>query len=115
MSGEDKGKILVFSNEFSIGQSTAYELELPNPLSLVANTDNEPTVIWSFTHEELFSPKVSGVVNLSNGNKLITEGDAGLWEVTEKGQVVWRFKGEGFFWRGYAFDRNSNEIKLLGL
>ncbi len=115
LEGSDEGKILIFSNGFTEEQSTAYELRLPNPLSLQANTDNEPKIEWSFTNEALFSPKVSGVVKLSNGNRLITEGNAGVWEVTEKGEVVWRFLGEGFFWRAYHYDKTSPEILSLGL
>lgn len=115
LSGADKGNILIFSNGFTEEQSTAYELELPNPLRLEPNMDNEPVVKWSFTHETLFSPKVSGVEKLSNGNRLITEGDAGFWEVTEKGKVVWRFKGAGFFWRGYNYKKDAAGITLLGL
>jgi len=95
--------------------STAYELQLPNPLQLLIDQDNEPSVAWSFANEELYSEKVSGVVKLPNGNRLITEGDAGLWEVTEKGEVVWRFKGNGFFWRAYHYDKNAPEILSLGL
>lgn len=115
LDGTNLGNIFVFSNGFTIGQSTAYELKLPNPLNLQPNTDNEPTVIWSFTDKILFSPKISGVVLLPNDNKLITEGDAGFWEVTEKGEVVWRFRKEGFFWRGYHYSKDASSIKALGL
>ncbi len=115
LDGSDIGRIFVFSNGFTIEQSTAYELKLPNPLKLEPNTDNEPEVTWSFTHETLFSAKVSGVVKLSNGNRLITEGDAGFWEVTDKGEVVWRFRKEGFFWRGYHYEKDSPGIVALGL
>ncbi len=115
LTGEDEGKILIFSNGFSVGRSTVYELELPNSFELQPNTDNEPRVLWSFTNDSLFSPKVSGAVKLPNGNRLITEGDRGYWEVTEEGQVVWRFRGNGFFWRGYHFDKNSDLAKDLGI
>ncbi len=113
LSGEDEGKILIYSNGFSSGQSTVYELALPSSFELQPNTDNEPMVLWSFTNDSLFSGKVSGAVKLPNGNRLITEGDRGYWEVTEEGKVVWRFKGNGFFWRGYHIAKNAPEIKDL--
>lgn len=115
LTGEDEGKMLIFSNGFEAGKSTVYELKLPSSFELLANTDNEPQVLWSFTHDSLHSPKVSGAVKLPNGNRLITEGDFGYWEVTEEGQVVWRFKGTGFFWRGYHIGKNSEIIDQLGL
>ncbi len=113
LSGQDEGKMLIFSNGFKAGKSTVYELELPNSFELQPNADNEPKVLWSFTNDSLFSPKVSGAVKLPNGNRLITEGDRGYWEVTEDGKVVWRFKGNGFFWRGYHIDKNAPEIADL--
>ncbi len=60
-----------------------------------------------------FSPKVSGVVLLPNGNRLITEGDFGIWEVTPDKEVVWKWEGNGFFWRVYHFDKNNEAIKNL--
>ena len=115
LTGEDEGKMLIFSNGFSSGRSTVYELRLPGIFDLQPNADNEPEVLWSFTNDSLFSGKVSGAVKLPNGNRLITEGDRGYWEVTEEGAVVWRFKGNGFFWRGYHFDKNAPELIDLGL
>lgn len=115
LSGDDLGKISMFSNGNDILQSTAYELVLPNPLNLLANTDNEPTVDWSFTDPDLYSGKVSGMVRLPNGNRMITEGDFGVWEVTEAGEVVWKFNAEGFFWRAYHYDKDDPAIVALGL
>ena len=71
--------------------------------------------IWSFTDPNLYSGKVSGVELLPNGNRLITEGDFGFWEVTEQGEVVWRYSTSGFFWRGYHYDIDSEAITNLGL
>lgn len=115
MTGEDKGNILVYSNGFSVGQSTAYELKLPETFSLQPNQDNEPSVVWSFTDEELFSPKVSSVVRLPNGNTMITEGDFGIWEVTSAGEVVWQFSEPGFFWRAYSYETDDPAIIALQL
>ncbi len=115
LTGEDEGKMLIFSNGFEAGKSTVYELQLPTSFDLRPNSDNEPSVLWSFTNDTLFSPKVSGAIKLPNGNRLITEGDRGYWEVTEEGKVVWRFKGKGFFWRGYHVEKNAEIINNLGI
>ncbi|NAY92917.1 hypothetical protein GTQ34_13420 [Muricauda sp. JGD-17] len=115
LTGADEGKISIFTNGAELMQSTAYELELPNPLSLQPNVDNEPAVHWSFTDMDLYSPKVSGLVRLPNGNRLITEGDFGVWEVTEQGEVVWKFSSQGFFWRAYPYSKDDLAIIALGL
>lgn len=115
LSGDDLGKISIFSNGNDIMQSTAYEFVLPNPLTLLANTNNEPTVAWSFTDPELYSGKVSGMVRLPNDNRMIAEGDFGVWEVAESGEVVWKFNTEGFFWRAYHYDKDDPAIEALGL
>ncbi|NNJ87846.1 MAG: hypothetical protein HKP53_00465 [Eudoraea sp.] len=114
LQGEDSGKMLIFTNGNGVGQSTVYELQLPSSFSVQPNTDNEPEVVWSFTDPDLFSPKVSGAVKLPNGNRMITEGDYGIWEVTEDGEVVWKFQADGFFWRAYHFDEDDPEVLSLG-
>ncbi|BFP41808.1 aryl-sulfate sulfotransferase [Flavobacteriaceae bacterium GF1] len=115
LDGNKKGNILVYVNGNSIEQSTAYELKLPEQLAILKNADNEPEVIWSFTDENLYSGKVSGVDLLPNGNRLITEGDFGFWEVTNDGEVVWRYTTSGFFWRAYHYDKDDEAIINLGL
>ncbi|TVZ16833.1 aryl-sulfate sulfotransferase [Maribacter sp. MAR_2009_72] len=115
LKGEHLGKLLIFSNGNDIKQSTVYELQLPENFNLEANTDNEPTITWSFTDPDLYSGKVSGAVLLENGNILITEGDFGFWEVTREQEVVWKYSAPGFYWRGYPYLQQAPEIKLLGL
>ncbi|MEX0291029.1 MAG: aryl-sulfate sulfotransferase [Flavobacteriaceae bacterium] len=115
LKDEDQGNIMIYSNGGDLEQSTVYELELPQTFTLEANTDNEPEVVWSFTDPDLFAPRVSGAVKLPNGNRLIAEGDFGLWEVTEAGEVVWKFSADGFFWRAYHYDKDAPEIIALGL
>ena len=115
LKGEDQGKILIFSNGNDVEQSTVFELELPSVYALEANSNNEPKVLWSFTDPDLYSARVSGAVPLPNGNTLITEGDFGLWEVTRDKEVVWKFNGDGFFWRAYSYSKNNPEILALDL
>lgn len=115
LKGEDTGKMLIFSNGNGPDQSTVYELQMPDEFNLLPNSDNEPEVIWSFTDPQLFSSKVSGAVKLPNGNRMITEGDFGIWEVTEAGEVVWKFSAPGFFWRAYHYDKDAPAIINLGL
>lgn len=115
LTDEKKGNILVYSNGLSTEQSTVYELELPNNLVLEANKNNEPNIIWSFTDPALFSGRVSGVDLLPNGNRIITEGDFGFWEVTETGEILWRYSITGFFWRGYHYNKTGTAIKNLDL
>lgn len=107
-------KMLIYVNMLNgTEQSVVYELQLPATYDLQANTDNEPTVIWSFTDPDLFAPRVSGAVRLENGNTLITQGNAGYWEVTGSGEVVWKFTGEGFYWRGYGYAKDAPEVLSL--
>ena len=114
--GTDARNMLIFVNQMNgMEQSAVYELEIPEDFNLQANTNNEPSVAWSFTHPELFSPRVSGAVRLNNGNTLITQGTSGYWEVRPDAKVVWRFYGTGFFWRGYDYPRDAAEISSLGL
>lgn len=109
--------LLVFSNGLQEldPRSIVYELEIPAEFDLKANQENKLAVKWSFSDQDLFSAKVSGAYRLPNGNTLITQGTFGFWEVTESKEVVWKYKGEGFFWRGYPYEKTSSAIINLGL
>ncbi|MCE2612942.1 aryl-sulfate sulfotransferase [Flavobacteriaceae bacterium D16] len=115
LQGEDEGKMLIYVNGGQSMQSTVYELALPQEFNLLPNTDNELGVLWSFTDPDLFSQKVSGAVKLANNNRLIAEGDFGVWEVTDGGEVVWKYSRPGFYWRAYHFERDAAEIIALGI
>jgi hypothetical protein len=117
LSGADAGNMLIFTNGNGLEptQSTVYELKLPDNLSLTAEADNEPEIVWSFTDPDLYSDKVSGAVKLPNNNRLIAEGDFGVWEVTYEGEVVWKYSTPGFYWRAYHFEKEAPEIIALNL
>jgi len=46
---------------------------------------------------------------------LITEGDFGIWEVSPEKEVVWKFEGNGFFWRAYHYNKNDEAILNLDI
>ena len=112
----EPGKMLIYTNGGELEQSTVYELKLPTELDqkLIPET-TQPEILWTFKDPELYAPKVSGAVRLPNGNTLITEGDYGIWEVTPQGEVVWKFFGEGFFWRAYHYAKDDPAILALEL
>lgn len=111
-----EGNMLIFVNGMSVEQSTVFELEMPDSFSLIPNTNNEPSVAWSFTDEELFYGRISGANRLSNGNTLICEGDYGYWEVTPSGLIAWKYNGTGgSYWRGYDYDLDDPALGSLGL
>ena len=110
------GNVLVYENGTDIDRSTVYELEMPQNYNLIPNTDNEPNVIWSFTDPTMYFGRISGAMRLNNGNTLITEGDYGFWEVTNSGEVAWKYNGLGdIFWRGYGYSNSDEEIIDLNL
>ncbi|WP_157560227.1 aryl-sulfate sulfotransferase [Kordia algicida OT-1] len=114
---QGEGNILLYVNGFAAGFSTVYELEMPATFSLLPNTDNEPTVVWSYENMDIFSSKISGAERLDNGNTLICEGDFGFWEVTPEKEIVWKYNGgEGsFFWRAYDYEVDDPNLASFGL
>ncbi|MDC1523005.1 hypothetical protein N8377_02780, partial [Flavobacteriaceae bacterium] len=79
-----------------------FELKLPDELILEPGLNNQPIIHWEFTHNDLYFPRISGAIRLSNGNTLICEGDYGFWEVTPEKDIVWKYNGQGqTFWRAY--------------
>lgn len=108
--------LLIYNNGSNIGQSSVYEIELPEIFELTPNSNNEPNIIWSFSDPGMFNEKISGAVRLENGNTLIAEGDYGFWEVTPNGQIVWKYNGpDNSYWRCYAFQKDAQAIQALGL
>lgn len=115
ISENGKKKMLVFMNGNNIEQSSVYEFDLDHIPELKENVDNEPPLLWEFTDTNLFSSKVSGAELLPNGNILITIGTSGIWEVNREGEVLWQFEGDGFYWRTYAYHKDSDAIFSLNL
>ncbi|WP_236973356.1 aryl-sulfate sulfotransferase [Maribacter sp. 6B07] len=109
-----KGNILVFGNgNGGSEQSVVYEFNVPSQFNLQPNTDNELDVVWEYTREGLYAPRVSGAIRLDNGNTLITSGTFGVIEVTDTKQVVWEFQGDGFYWRTYHYNFDATAISFL--
>ncbi|MFI1745343.1 aryl-sulfate sulfotransferase [Thalassobellus sediminis] len=109
------GNVLVFNNNYEAEQSTVHEFKMPDNFELIADSDNEPQEIWSFTDPNLYNVRISGAVRLKNGNTLICEGDYGIWEVTPQNEVVWKYNSEGNFWRAYNYLFTDSEIINLKL
>lgn len=108
------GNILVYVNgNGDSKQSVIYELNIPSIFDLQSNTNNELDVVWSYTREGLYAPRVSGAVRLDNGNTLITSGTSGFMEVTNDKEVVWEFEGTGFYWRSYHYNLDSSALSFL--
>ena len=106
------GNILVYSNggEQTNNVSTVFELSLN-----VSDYHNmtPPAVVWSFSNESLYCDIVSGAERGLNNNTYIAEGDYGVWEVTQSGEVAWKlFYGKT--WRAYVYYfQDEGVINLL--
>jgi len=112
-----KDNMLVFVNKDNgLEQSAVYELDLPETFSLSSNTNNEPQIVWQFTDPDMYSRIISGAVRLSNGNTLICDGAYGFWEITENGEIAWKYNSQNVkLWRGYTYKRDDTAILNLNL
>lgn len=83
------GNILIFDNgAFRINETSTY--------SRVIEVDPKTNkIVWKYQDTptyNFFSPHISGVRRLPNGNTLITEGAFGrMFQVTTEGEVVWEY------------------------
>lgn len=110
------GNMLVFSNNIYDNQSAVFEYELNPPYELVSGEDNEPEIVWSFTDSELYSSGLGGAVRTPNGNTLIAEGkDGNVWEVSDSGEVLWKYTGYETLWRAYAIPIDDESLSSLGV
>lgn len=107
--------LLIFNNNNTSEFSRVMEFKLPDFTESI-NYESNPELIFEFSDNELFHPRVSGAVRLPNGNTLICEGDYGYWEVNSEGKVLWKYDGKGqSFWRGLYYLKGSDAIKSLNL
>ncbi|MCF6150252.1 MAG: aryl sulfotransferase [Candidatus Kuenenia sp.] len=89
------GNVLIFDNgEFRKDEHIPYSRVIEvKPLTKEVVWDYEDSPEWNF-----FSPSVSGVQRLPNGNTFITEGFYGrMFQVTPDGRVVWEYISPHFF------------------
>lgn len=81
------GNLLLFDNG-------THGLDMPSSRALEVNRDSGE-VVWEYhgtPKVSFFSPHISGVQRLGNGNTLICEGGSGrLFEVTPEGEAVWEY------------------------
>ncbi|MGB5981408.1 MAG: aryl-sulfate sulfotransferase [Nonlabens sp.] len=113
-----EGNILLYVNGNTLEQSTILELKMPEPFQLFPNTDNEPELVWSYEHPDLYARFISGATRLPNGNTLICEGDYGFWEVTADKVIVWKYEGEDpdlNFWRAYNYEKSDARLESYSL
>jgi len=111
------GNIIIYMNgNDGSDQSHVFEFEMPDVFNLTPNTNNEPTLVWSYTNPSLYYARISGANRLSNGNTLICEGGYGYWEVTPDGEIAWKYNGTGTsYWRGYPYDLDNEALPFLDI
>ena len=89
------GNILIFDNG-------THRRDNPATFSRVIEVDpRTDDIVWQYADQSIFnffSPYISGAQRLANGNTLICEGCHGrIFEVTQRGEVVWEFVNPHFF------------------
>ena len=101
--------ILVYSNGGTTNISTVYELVLPVS-QYPAMTP--PQIVWNYSNENLYSRIISGAERGLNNNTYIAEGDYGVWEVNQDGEVAWKFF-HGPTWRAYVHYYDEPSVQNL--
>ena len=89
------GNVLIFDNG-------THRRDHPAIFSRVIEVDPRTgAIVWEYKDPswfEFFSPYISGVQRLANGNTLICEGCHGrIFEVTPAGEIVWEYVSPHFF------------------
>ncbi|MCF8146860.1 MAG: aryl-sulfate sulfotransferase [Deltaproteobacteria bacterium] len=119
-----EGNILVFDNGgFSgygspnPGAPTGHNNALRDYSRIIEFNPITLKVIWQYSYEEagflpkmnnsdFYSPLISSVQRLANGNTLITEGSSGrIFEVTEAFEIVWEYVSPY-----YGINKNANFV-----
>ncbi|AGC77070.1 arylsulfotransferase ASST [Nonlabens dokdonensis] len=126
-----RGTFLVFDNQDDPNFSTIKEVNINVTAdgvypSLPGTGNNPSTPVWSYSSEEITSPRTSGVQRLPSGNSLITStsGDI-IREVNYAGDILWELDttievdgvleidSSGFKSRSYP--KNFAGVTALGL
>jgi hypothetical protein len=126
-----RGTFLVFDNQDDPNFSTVKEINInvtvDGVYDAIPSTGNSPSSpIWSYSSDEIYSARTSGVQRLASGNILITStsGDI-IREVNYENEVLWEFDARiavdgvleidssGFKCRGY--EKNYPGVAALGL
>ena len=94
----DEGKIMIFNNGDTRGYSTVDIIVPPlnedgNYNISLGNAYGPSSLDYTYEGNDLFSPRISGAQQLSNGNVLICEGFSGrFFEVDKEDNVVWTYQ-----------------------
>ena len=126
-----RGTFLVFDNQDDPNFSTVKEINInvsvDGVYDAIPSTGNSPSSpIWSYSSDEIYSPRTSGAQRLASGNTLITStsGDI-IREVNYENEVLWEFdariavdgvleiNSSGFKSRSY--EKNYSGVTALGL
>ena len=114
------GNLILFNNHHNNNNSGAV-IEIETPVDENGHypiEDGEPWGPESFimVYDDVDTDMQGGAFRQPNGNTLITEGDYGIWEVTNQKDVVWKYKNPDFWlWRAYAYDKDDAAISNIGL
>lgn len=103
------GDILIFDNEGEAGYPIA-ALPLINGSRVLEINPVKDEVVWQYsgTKTTFFSPFISSVQRLPNGNTLIDEGiDGRFFQVTPEGRIVWEYVSP------YARGENGNRGNIV--
>ncbi len=112
------GKIILFNNNHSNGNSAVFEIDLPmnddGSYYLNENGFFGPAGYdWIYQPTDLYSNTQSGAFRLPNGNTLITSTNQNnVFEVNELGEVQWTYEGDIGTARAikYSYDYFSPQI-----
>jgi hypothetical protein len=126
-----RGTFLVFDNQDDPNFSTVKEINInvsvDGVYDAIPSTGNSPSSpIWSYSSDEIYSPRTSGVQRLASGNTLITSNSGDIIrEVNYENEVLWEFdarisvdgvleiNSSGFKSRSY--EKNYSGVTALGL
>ncbi|MCG8314798.1 MAG: aryl-sulfate sulfotransferase [Pseudomonadales bacterium] len=99
-----EGNILIYDNGFASGYGDQKSKNRPYSRILEINPIDY-SVVWQFQGYKLYSPNMSSVQRLPNGNTFIAEGLRGrMIEVTPNKEVVWEARGQPLY-RAYKVPR----------